>query len=174
MTAMNTNQSAEGLARSQAFWKGHVRTPQEVYADQVAMRQRLYGDTPAPRTLAEYQSAPRRSKWDQSGTTPNESDIAYCQRIRDWLPRLELSLPADEFQRVVEQYRAALQRIEGGQLTHEQVQAADQARASGSNVGLFGLDFRGRNQAVQPNTSGVPTSSVAIAAMLREREATNG
>jgi hypothetical protein len=171
MPALNNNTSREGLDRSARFWGGLVDTPEQRAAKTAATRAAIYMENPYHGLFSgQYQKA-RRSKWDQSGTTPNESDIAYTERIRSWLPRLEVHLPADEFQRILAQYQAAVQRIGSEQQTHDQVRDGIQNRVSGHNVGLFGVDRLRENRGMSPmNTSGVPASSAEIYALVRQRE----
>lgn len=95
---------------------------------------RLYDGTP-PKTLTDYASAPRASKWDQP--TLKLSDAGYTQKLRPLLRHLAEILPPEEFESIVQQFQAAEARVNGGQ-THADLRASLDARTSGTGVDGMG------------------------------------
>jgi hypothetical protein len=129
---IDENASDEAKARYAGFWGQLPVLPEQRAAQLAAERAARYDSSP-PKSLADYASAPRPSKWDQGDL----SDVAYTHKLRPMLHHLEDQLDAEEFGRVVSQFQAADTRIAGGQ-THADLRSHLDAH-SGVGRGIFGM-----------------------------------
>jgi hypothetical protein len=86
--------------------------------------------------LDDYQTQARLSRYEQQ---PHESDQAYVQRMKGIIHRhLPAELPAGEMERVAASWNAAVERVEGGEQSHEELRAHLDGRDQGSGRGIFG------------------------------------
>jgi hypothetical protein len=126
MTSLHESYQAERRAQSGSL------IYQPVKAQPAPVK--IYDNTP-PKTLADYASAPVRSKFQQE---PGESDTNFTKRLeRAGLVHLTENLPAAELEVVSAEYNAAFQRLQGGQ-THADLRAHLDSRQSGTGIGLVG------------------------------------
>jgi hypothetical protein len=135
-----------------------------------ANRRMMYGgERTEYQGLDGYASAPRRSPWQQGGKNPTETDQAYVNRLTPFLQNLTDTLDPKTLSVVASEYNSAVERLNDGQQTHEQLRERIENRSTGYGVGIMGATPQVTQFA--PNTTGMPTSGIEIAAMLRQREA---
>jgi hypothetical protein len=155
-----------------------------ITGQRAAQRPSIYVPAQQP-TLEERANAPRPSKWDQK---LGQSDQDYVSKLKPMLQHLAETLQPDELERVAASYNSAVERLEGGVGTHDQLRAHLTAKADGSGRGIMGSSTPHERAAIVGRFGGrvidgqghvttealaamTPLSSVEAYSLARQRQA---